>query len=189
MSQPSIPQIRYSWRLPVVCSLLLHGGLIVPLFFQTLGTDSAAGDGMAIDTIVLEGQTDVTVTLDGGAASAKIDPKPITPSPSIRPNPIETASLSPPMPNSTSSIVPALPSSSAPQIGMSEAQEEPVANDTGRKARRGGGKGTSFFHVGTEARSIVYVIDRSASMGLDGSYDAAKHELLASLEQLPDTAG
>src|SRR5262249_23000898 len=40
----------------------------------------------------------------------------------------------------------------------------------------------------TEARTIVYVIDRSMSMGLGGALATAKQELLASLERLPATA-
>jgi von Willebrand factor type A domain len=42
----------------------------------------------------------------------------------------------------------------------------------------------SFFNVGTRARSVVYVVDRSASMGLEGGLAAAKRELRASIEQL-----
>jgi hypothetical protein len=49
----------------------------------------------------------------------------------------------------------------------------------------GGGGGRGFFESGTPARSIVYVIDRSASMGRGGLLDAAVRELCASLSRLP----
>jgi hypothetical protein len=42
----------------------------------------------------------------------------------------------------------------------------------------------SFFRVGVQARSVVYVIDRSASMGLRDTLGIAKRELLASLNRL-----
>lgn len=42
----------------------------------------------------------------------------------------------------------------------------------------------SFFGVSARAKSVVYVIDRSASMGLEGGLEAAKRELAASLAAL-----
>jgi hypothetical protein len=46
----------------------------------------------------------------------------------------------------------------------------------------------AFFQVAAQGQSIVYVIDRSASMGPNGGLAAAKRELLASVQQLPATA-
>jgi hypothetical protein len=43
----------------------------------------------------------------------------------------------------------------------------------------------AFFQIETDAHSVVYVIDRSASMGPNGGLRSAKKELLASLNQLP----
>jgi hypothetical protein len=48
--------------------------------------------------------------------------------------------------------------------------------------------GTTFFEVPSRAQSVVYVIDRSASMGLHGALERAKRELLASLDRLVPTA-
>jgi hypothetical protein len=47
------------------------------------------------------------------------------------------------------------------------------------------GGATTFFGIATNAQSIVYVIDHSASMGLNGGLAAARKELTASLEMLP----
>jgi Ca-activated chloride channel family protein len=58
---------------------------------------------------------------------------------------------------------------------------------TGSGRERGQGI-TSFFQVEAHGRSVVYVIDRSASMGPSGGLAAAKSELLTSLEQLPPEA-
>lgn len=43
----------------------------------------------------------------------------------------------------------------------------------------------TFFGVAMRAQRIVFVIDRSTSMWANGGLDAAKRELLASLEHLP----
>jgi hypothetical protein len=53
------------------------------------------------------------------------------------------------------------------------------------------GKGedtTTFFQIATQGKAIVYVIDRSASMGLNGGLARAKRELVASLDRLPSTS-
>jgi Ca-activated chloride channel family protein len=56
---------------------------------------------------------------------------------------------------------------------------------TGAGHEGGGGGTTAFFAIGTQARSVVYVIDRSASMGPGGLLAAAVRELCASLARLP----
>ncbi|HEV2949109.1 MAG TPA: hypothetical protein VGX70_17170 [Gemmataceae bacterium] len=63
------------------------------------------------------------------------------------------------------------------------------------KCRSGAGIGenkdfgsATFFEIETRAKNIVYVIDRSVSMGPNGKLARAKHELLHSLEQLPADA-
>jgi hypothetical protein len=59
-----------------------------------------------------------------------------------------------------------------------------LAPPTGQGSGAGGGT-AGFFAVGTQARSVVYVIDRSASMGPGGLLKAAVRELCASLARLP----
>lgn len=57
-------------------------------------------------------------------------------------------------------------------------------------ARDPAGPATSFFGVAAPAavRSVVYVIDRSASMGANGRLARARREVVASLRRLPPTA-
>jgi hypothetical protein len=43
----------------------------------------------------------------------------------------------------------------------------------------------TFFGAGAQARQVVFLVDRSISMGLNGGLEAAKKELLACLECLP----
>jgi hypothetical protein len=45
---------------------------------------------------------------------------------------------------------------------------------------------TSFFQIGARAKSVVYVIDRSVSMGPSGGLVRAKQELIGSLRGMPD---
>src|SRR5205823_10378047 len=51
----------------------------------------------------------------------------------------------------------------------------------------GGGRGT-LLPVPPSARSVVYLLDRSSSMGESHALARARRELLASLRQLPPTA-
>ncbi|HEY1378353.1 MAG TPA: hypothetical protein VGF55_16260 [Gemmataceae bacterium] len=50
------------------------------------------------------------------------------------------------------------------------------------------GAATAFFGVPAVGSSVVFVLDRSASMGLDGRLDRARRELAASLHRLPPSA-
>jgi hypothetical protein len=45
----------------------------------------------------------------------------------------------------------------------------------------------TFFGVSVQARSVVFLVDRSLSMGLSGGLEEAKVELRACLERLPAT--
>jgi hypothetical protein len=47
---------------------------------------------------------------------------------------------------------------------------------------------TAFCGVPAVGSSVVFVIDRSSSMGLEGRFDRARSELIASLRRLPPTA-
>lgn len=55
-------------------------------------------------------------------------------------------------------------------------------------ASGGGAAGISFFRIPVRGQQVVFVIDRSASMGLNGAFAAARKELLASLDRLPAEA-
>ena len=84
----------------------------------------------------------------------------------------------------------ATPTIGARTSDTGEEQEDPAISNRPAGGNPGAGKGTapagpSFFAIATQAASVVYVIDHSASMGLHGSFEIAKRELLASLERLP----
>ncbi len=191
MSHPPNPYFRYSWRLPVLGSFLIHAGLIVPLVVGSVGPGKAGRNGPLIDTVVLEDPCHGNGKLENAPRAASV-----VSATSIQSVPgLVTTEGSSPAFAEHHPLGPAsaqLPSFAEPNVGTGETQEEPGA-PTPRAERGTGlsGRGrltTSFFNVETEGQSIVYVIDRSASMGLDGSYEAAKRELMASLSQLPDSA-
>jgi hypothetical protein len=50
----------------------------------------------------------------------------------------------------------------------------------------GSGGGPAFFPAASQAHSVVFVIDRSMSMGLRGALDTARRQLLGSLDSLPE---
>jgi hypothetical protein len=47
-------------------------------------------------------------------------------------------------------------------------------------------RASGFLRVGNPAQSVVFVIDGSQSMGLDGLFESAKRELVASIDALPE---
>jgi hypothetical protein len=72
-----------------------------------------------------------------------------------------------------------------PSAGQGGAATEGAEEGTGNRTRR---PGQGFFQISPQGQRIVYVIDRSSSMGEHGALEAACRELLASLEHLPATA-
>jgi hypothetical protein len=94
--------------------------------------------------------------------------------------------------SSPENIVPVAATSTA--SAPTSANVVPCPHPGGGNTQRGASSGTrddgvpSFFQVGTQAKRIVYVIDRSGSMGRNSLLGLAVRELLASLDHLPGTA-
>ena len=104
-------------------------------------------------------------------ADVKLDPSPS----------FNEVKVTPPSPNPVAALVqPALPTAvgTAKNSGGSGVQ-----GVDGQGA--GGANGISFFQVVSTSRSVVYVIDRSGSMGSTRALKRAKEELVVSLQQLP----
>jgi hypothetical protein len=88
------------------------------------------------------------------------------------------------------------PPSSSPLIPHFAQQRQPAgigaksnaAGGTSHEPETGAGSTTTFFQVPAKGKSVVYVIDRSASMGLNGAFVLAQRELTASLARLPPDA-
>lgn len=76
-------------------------------------------------------------------------------------------------------------------IGQGEEGQEPRAGLTGHGGGGGQGGGratTAFFGVPTQGLVVVYLIDRSCSMGLNNALARARQELAVSLRHLPEKA-
>ena len=75
----------------------------------------------------------------------------------------------------------------APRVDIGPLVRSQPASGGGRKGT-GGGAAASFFGTPIKGQSVVYVIDRSLSMGPSGALNRARAELLVSLQALPATA-
>jgi hypothetical protein len=95
---------------------------------------------------------------------------PVTVSPAVEPDPVTSQAV--------------------PGVSMSA---QPAAPSAGAHSQGPGGEGVagpgaaSFFEVPIRARTVVFVIDRSMSMGLNGGLSAARREVLAALDRLPES--
>jgi hypothetical protein len=90
-------------------------------------------------------------------------------------------------------IAPTATSQSAPPqpaiVSQPSVVSHPAANAAGSPSPPlPAGAATAFFGVPAVGKSVMFVLDRSASMGLDGRLDRARRELAASLRRLPPTA-
>jgi hypothetical protein len=96
----------------------------------------------------------------------------------------------PPSVAPTTDATPSPPAAPAPIWSpAAPAPAVPAGNaSAGESTGHASGATTSFFEVPSQGRSVVYVIDRSCSMGEGGRLERARRELLASLGRLPATA-
>jgi hypothetical protein len=81
--------------------------------------------------------------------------------------------------------------SSLSNKGSTEAADKSALGNANRYAARGSGNrnaAPAFYGVTASCRSVVFVVDRSLSMGLSGALREAKQETAACLERLPPDA-
>jgi hypothetical protein len=178
------------WQFAFLVSLALHAGVLcLGLGTRLGGGKGGGGFAPAIDTRAGDARMEVTFAFvedpprKSRPAQAKAIAHPLA-APLKVPQVIES-----PARQQAAASRSGLPANS----GATEEQEPMPASLPGGGTGAGLGKGTdlgttSFFQIGTQARRVVYVIDHSASMGLNGSFARAKRELLASLERLPADA-
>ncbi|MBY0522934.1 MAG: hypothetical protein K2R98_06030 [Gemmataceae bacterium] len=164
---------RSPWRRPMLVSAVLH--VLGALCFWIWAEQSPPVSGLiapALDTRIHERELDVLVMdIDVGL------PGPRTSAP-----PAVVPTVTPPQPAPTAVVA-----VSSPTTGHSSPASTagtPIGSGTSG-GTSGGGSATTFFDVAAQGRSVVYVIDRSGSMGECGRLDLARRELLASLAKLP----
>jgi len=196
-----------SWPSALALSLLLHASLVLSCYF--LSSHSPLGEksgSLLIDTRAAAPVTGITLLLcephradHSSAQPAETPPvvtSPSTPLAPVAPEPVPAGSALKKGTHLLATL--AYTKLSGVQHG-SKRDASPFSAATGNRTT-GSGRGaelaglgtgngtTAFFHIATQGTAIVYVIDRSASMGLNGCLATAKRELLASLEHLPSTA-
>lgn len=147
------------WRLPLFLSLLAHAALGLALWLAP--ERKIAFESPPLDTQAKEKEIDFLV-MDIG-----------TP-------PVVRAAVAP-APKPAAPVVPAeAPTAAAFSVSLPGSPGSGVV-ELSRET-------TAFFQVPTQAKSVVYVIDRSGSMGVGGRLARARRELLASLNRLPSSA-
>jgi hypothetical protein len=176
---------RWIW-VPILLSVALHGGAVLVCWFQPVCDRFY----QIIDTRVFETQsaeTDAEVDFFLSFREAAPRPKPAPP-----PTPqLVAANTAPPVIVPNHGEAPArITAPLNPLFNQRLAQEAPAPgaeSGTGEPAGRRGTVrhgATSFFQIAAMGQRIVYVIDRSSSMGETGALAVAKRELCASLDRL-----
>jgi hypothetical protein len=183
MASPRFPRLPQGGRLALLVSLALHAAL--GLSFWSLSGRGGSERRPALPMVNLVATED-----EAPASLSLVEIRP--PAPRVRPparalpvkppNPIPEASAPKPNPPNKPAVGEAGPTITVPVRPSGSGPGDPVASP-GTPAG-----GTTFFQVAAQGQRIVYVIDRSMSMGLEGRLAAARRELLASLERLPATA-
>src|SRR5262249_61982066 len=176
------PRLAGLW-LALLLSLVIHGCFCLALWFVAVSDARWDGDVPLTDVpivIIPDGEwtlslaTEMPYRASRSATDAKgpePDAEPITVR--VEAQPIRSATTAP-------SDLEAPRVVGSPQVGA----VHPTASLAGSGSET---KNPTFFGVPTQARSIVYVIDHSISMGFNGALEAAKREVLASLASLPPT--
>jgi hypothetical protein len=162
--------------LAVGLSLGLHA-LLGLLIFLGPGQDrQTQAASMSVDAVVY---ADEEESAPGGGKPQPAPP----PEPPVTPESGDWTGIAkvpdegpPPAPGVAEGVPPARPANPIPGA---------AGEGTGNRPGTGG---PAFFQVPPQGQRIVYVIDRSSSMGEHGALDAARRELLASLGWLPATA-
>ncbi len=174
------------WLPALVLSLLLHMALTFAFVHAQLKGPQGAGDSlMVVDSLVLAAAEPFQPSLAlRRIPSAKAAPRQQTLPPSAPPSLPWKPTLDGPRPPARFQVA-------TRSTGMAEEQEEPADADargmSGGDPEGANGQGsgsTRFLRIAAEGPSVVFVIDRSASMGKHGSLALARRELLASLEHL-----
>jgi hypothetical protein len=179
---------RRSGLVAVTLSLLVHAALVSLVFLSSLWARARGGPELVLLDTRAPGGPELSIVLVERGADSTVKAATVKP-PMARAQPVVAPRQAP----APSALVAAHERAAGPSSsrGLTEEQEPPFGSGANRFPGKlsSGFPGRSgkpaFFQIETDAHSVVYVIDRSASMGPNGGLRRAKLELLASLEQLP----
>jgi hypothetical protein len=172
--------------LPLGLSLAMHALFGLAVLLLPTGDGARAGGPVPIDTCVLA-DGGGTIIFDESAGTGKGRRGAAKPAP--QPLDDESLELARTATVADLQVVTPVPV----PVGPPEGSGDPVAPANGGTqgtggAGTGGGSGIGLLRAPAAARSVVYVIDRSTSMGTGGALPVAKRELLAGINALPADA-
>ncbi len=177
MRQPFSRHFWYSWQLALLLSVLVHAGFAALIWFLTFQTGSGGNNaGGMLDTRVQVPEVEVSLVV----CEPQRHKDDVAPRVMVGQARLWEGEAPPQRPEEKPPV-----------------HEEPGASaghgQVANQGHAGTGTGTSsatttFFEIPADGQSVVYVIDRSMSMGLNNSLSAAIKELVKSLERLPPTA-
>jgi hypothetical protein len=157
-----------------LASLGLHAAVLIPLTLLPTPRSLMPGQPLGLGAVII--QDDVKLS-------------PVEPPPesvlNIQLLPAKAPSTSTPAAPVVEPLPPSLSGPIRPVTQVASAGAGAV-NDGGEGAGTGPGHSADpLFAPAARARSVVFVIDRSVSMGLNGALAQVKRELMASLDRLP----
>jgi hypothetical protein len=180
---PRSTKLRWTGRtvaIPLLLSLTVHGLLFLALWFWPTRTRSPTltiqSTRILLNTCVVDSPSAMLLAerelpFDLRGPGVDVDP-----------------ALAPRLEANSSPLiqkrsVPVPTSGSSNENRKEKGKEGENRNGYGKECQSGG----SLFPVPAVARSVVYVLDHSLSMGTDRKLDSARRELITSLRQLPKT--
>jgi hypothetical protein len=161
---------------PLLLSLTAHGLLLLGLSFWPTPSRTTAcvveSTRIALEACVLDPGS--PVLRPGGDLPADLQ------------GPDANITMAPRLPD-THPVSPETSASRGPTPAASD-PIPPAGNSSGSPADGGPGGGNNLFPLPATAARVVYVLDRSVSMGEGDKLDLACREILVSLRRLPPTA-
>jgi hypothetical protein len=184
------PAWHHSYRLPLAVSLLLHGGVVGGLIAYsstraatpagTVDTRSVLPPGVIVmlpDDGVGVGKSEKTsaqAQQDDGSRDMVVRLDPLPPANAVSSDKGQKPTVSVAVPGATN----------PPGPSQGASTSWPGRTNAGGA----GGPGGSIFAAAPTATKVVYVVDRSGSMGQRDAYRRACGEVIANLAQWPTTA-
>lgn len=180
-----------------IVSLVLHVAMVAMVIAVVGGWAPSEPKPIVIDTKDSGGA--ISVVMLGAAVAQPIATPAITAEPEVPPAPIppQSAAATVPAPaavqpavheESTPPVADTVKGTSPPEPVRHTAATAPPQTNQTQGPPLPAGASTAFFGVPAIGKSVVFVVDRSASMGLDGRLDRARRELAESLRRLPPSA-
>jgi hypothetical protein len=180
---------RHWYGLPLTLSVLLHAVLVGSLVAFSSRCTATPGEG--VDTCTTVGPSGLIIQLpldeseENGSAT---QPRPGA-RPDSEPADFVVKVIDPPIPQGAASQPVAAPVVVAPRGGPAGGTPPNASNSaaaTGADSPAGGtGSAGGLFGAAPSAKSVVYVLDRSGSMGQQGAYRIACAEVVANLSRWP----